>query len=131
MRRHVRFLVAFGFGTAIWFAAQASPLDGAMQAVLAVNGFFVAYLAMMLQLTLISSADTLLRYAEVDDEGSVLILVLAVGALAVSLASIFSVLNRTSGTLLDSAFALAAAARRCSPAARCAARRNGAPSRRG
>lgn len=109
MRRHVRFLVAFGFGTALWFAAQASPLDGAMQAVLAVNGFFVAYLAMMLQLTLISSADTLLRYAEVDDEGSVLILVLAVGALAVSLASIFSVLNRTSGTLLDSAFALAAA----------------------
>ena len=109
LHRHTRFLIAFGLGLALWGVSFLTPLDAVFRAVLAVNGFFVAYLGLMLQLTLISTADTLRKYAEDDDEGSALILVLALGALTVSLAAVFLVLNRESGTMTGSVFALAAA----------------------
>ena len=109
VRRHMRFLMAFVLGIAIWVVASTAYGDTAMNALMAVNGFFVTYLALMLRLSLTTTVADLRRHAEADDEGSAVILLLAVGAVVVSLTAIFLVLNRTHGSLVQSAFALLAA----------------------
>ena len=108
-RRHLRFLVAFVFGLTIWVVTAAAEVDQAIRALVAVNGFFAIYLIQMARLTLVTSVDDLRRHAEADDEGSALILLLAVAAVIVSVAALFMVLNRHSTTLSESLFALAAA----------------------
>ena len=107
--RHTRFLLAFALGLALWGGSLATPLDGVMRAVIGVNGFFLCYLALMLRVVLITTPEDLRRHAEADDEGAFLILLLAVLAVGVSLASIFLVLNRASDSLAEALFALAAA----------------------
>ncbi len=109
VRRHMRFLVAFVLGVAIWVVASTTPGDSAINALMAVNGFFFTYLALMLWLSLTTTVADLRRHAEADDEGSALILLLAVGAVIVSLTAIFTVLNRPNGSLVQSGFALLAA----------------------
>ena len=109
VKRHMRFLVAFVLGLTIWVVASVTPGDRAMQALMAVNGFFVVYLVLMAHLSLTTSVQDLRRHAEADDEGSALILLLAVGAVLVSLTAIFAVLNRSNGSLVQSGFALLAA----------------------
>ena len=109
VRRHMRFLVAFVLGVTIWVVASTTPGDTAMNALMAVNGFFVTYLGLMLWLSLTTTVSDLRRHAAADDEGSALILLLAVGAVVVSLTAIFLVLNRTNGSLIQSGFALLAA----------------------
>jgi uncharacterized membrane protein len=106
LRRHMRFLVALGLGALIWVL---SPFDPVLSALIAVNGFFLVYLALMLRLTLHSDADDLRRHAEADDEGSALILTLAIAAVVVAMTAIFLVLNRQSGGLGEAIFALASA----------------------
>ena len=108
-RRHMRFLVAFMFGLTIWVVTSVTEVDLAMRSLISVNGFFAIYLIQMLRLTLATGVDELRRHAEADDEGSALILILAVGAVIVSTGAIFLVLNRQSGTLPESMFALSAA----------------------
>jgi uncharacterized membrane protein len=105
----MRFLVAFVLGLTIWVVAATAHGDTAMNALMAVNGFFVTYLALMLWLSLTTSVADLRRHSEVDDEGAALILLLAVGAVVVSLTAIFLVLNRPDGSLVQSGFALLAA----------------------
>ena len=63
----------------------------------------------MLWMILITSAEDLRRHSEADDEGALLILILAVLAAGISLASVFLVLNRGSDSLAEALFALAAA----------------------
>lgn len=108
-RRHLRFLVALVLGVTIWTVTTATALDPLMRSLIAVNGFFAVYLALMLRLTVKTSTDDLRRHAEADDEGSALILLLAISAVAVSITAIFLVLNRNSAGLGEALFALAAA----------------------
>ena len=108
-RRHMRFLVAFVFGLTIWVVTSVTEVDLPMRALIAVNGFFAIYLIQMLRLTLATDVDDLRRHAEADDEGSALILLLAVAGVIVSTAAVFLVLNRAAGTLPQSLFALLAA----------------------
>jgi uncharacterized membrane protein len=103
----MRFLVALALGALIWVL---SPSDPVLSALIAVNGFFVVYLGLMLRLTTRhSDADNLRRHAEADDEGSALILTLAIAAVVVAMTAIFMVLNRQSNGLGQEIFALASA----------------------
>ncbi len=108
-RRHLRFLVAFVFGLTIWVVSSAGGVEPALGALAAVNGFFVIYLIQLLHLTLTTDQPDLRRHAEADDEGSGLILLLAVSAILVCVTAVFLVLNRQAGTLVESLFALSAA----------------------
>ena len=109
LHRHARFLLSFALGLALWAGSHLTPLDGVMRAVIGVNGFFVCYLGLMLWMILTTPAQDLRRHAEADDEGAVLILLLAVLAVGISLSSIFLVLNRGSDSIVEALFALAAA----------------------
>jgi uncharacterized membrane protein len=109
VRRHWRFMVALILGGAIWIAASAFPLDLALRALLALNGLFVTHIGLTLWLIASTTVDDLRRHAEVEDEGAVLILLLAVAAVAVSLAAVFLVLNSPDGGLVQSGFALLSA----------------------
>ncbi|MBI1171747.1 DUF1345 domain-containing protein [bacterium] len=109
LRRHARFLLSFALGIALWSGSLASPLDGAMRALLGVNSFFACYLALSLAMILRTSPDDLRRHAEADDEGAAFILILAAASVAFSLYSIFHVLNRPSLALGEGLFALLAA----------------------
>lgn len=106
--RHARFLLAFAFGVVIALLCGAVPMSRPMQALLGVNGFFVAYLAMTARLALGTSPQDLKRHASADDEGIVLIVLLALGAVLVSLAAIIWVLNRDDTSLWQAALALSA-----------------------
>jgi uncharacterized membrane protein len=107
--RHARFLLAFALGLAILAATQVTALDWAMRVLMAVNGFFVSYLALMLWMTVVTSAEDLRRHSEQDDEGITLILILALGTVIVALTSIFMVLNVPVDSAVETVFALAAA----------------------
>lgn len=109
LRRHIRLLVALAVAVVIWALSALTPFDVVMRGLIAINGFFIAYLALMLRLTVQSDADDLRRHAEADDEGSVLIMVLAISAVVISMAAIFLVLNRPSGAVGEAVFALASA----------------------
>lgn len=109
LQRHGRFLVSLALGLLLWGGSRAWPVDAVMAALSGVNGFFVCYLALMGWMIARTTPDDLRRHAEADDEGAALILVLALSAVAISLASIFLVLNRHSDTLTEAIFALAAA----------------------
>lgn len=108
VHRHARFLLAFAFGVAIALICWALPMPRPMQALLGVNGFFVAYLAMTARLALGSSAEDLKRHASADDEGIVVIVLLALGAVLVSLAAIIWVLNRDDTSVWQAALGLSA-----------------------
>lgn len=109
LHRHARFFLAFALGLAIFGLSHASPLDLVMRALVAVNGFFLAYLLLMGHLASAASPDILRRHAEADDEGVALILALALLAVGVSLGAIFLVLGRRADSLGETLFALAAA----------------------
>jgi uncharacterized membrane protein len=109
LRRHMRLIVALVLGGVIWSLSSLSPFDPVMRALIAVNGFFVAYLGLMLRLTVQSDASDLRRHAEANDEGSALILILAIAAVVISMSAIFLVLNRTTDALGEAVFALASA----------------------
>jgi uncharacterized membrane protein len=109
LSRHLRFLLAFGLGLAVMLGTNSSGQDLAMRALMAVNAFFLAYLALMARMTLTTTPEDLRRHAEQDDEGMPLILLLAVVSVAVALTSVFLVLNRSKVSGTEAAFALAAA----------------------
>jgi len=109
LRRHMRFVVALVLGLLLWALTSQTPFDPVLRALIAVNGFFVVYLALMMRLTLRSDAADLRRHAEADDEGSALILILAIAAVVIAMTAIFLVLNRQSDALGEAVFALASA----------------------
>ena len=108
VKRHARFLFAFAFGGVIALICGAVSMSRPMQALLGVNGFFVAYLALTARHALGTSPDDLKRHASADDEGIVVIVLLAFGAVLVSLAAITWVLHRDDTSLWQAALALSA-----------------------
>jgi uncharacterized membrane protein len=109
LHRHARFFLAFALGLVIFGISLLSPLDLVMGALVAVNGFFLAYLILMGHLASAASPDILRRQAEADDEGVALILTLALVAVVVSLGAIVLVLDRKADSPVETLFALAAA----------------------
>jgi len=106
--RHARFLIAFAIGLAIVALCTAWPMSRYIQALFGVNGFFVAYLALSYRLALKTSPDDLKRHASEDDEGIVLIVLLAISAVLVSFAAIIWVLSSEETVHWQAALALSA-----------------------
>jgi uncharacterized membrane protein len=103
--RHGRFLIAFGFGTAVALAAWVQHVTPVFCLLSGVNAFFLLYLALMAAMIGSSTPEALRRHAAQADEGVALILLLALLAVVVSVTAIFLVLNAT-----DTRFAARAAA---------------------
>lgn len=91
--RHSRFFFAFILGAGVAFAASFLFTEWQLWALIGGNSFFLTYLALTAHLTMSSTPQDLKREAEVDDEGIFLIVLLAICAVAVSLAVIVWVLN--------------------------------------
>jgi uncharacterized membrane protein len=106
LKRHSRFVMAVAAGGAGLLLAWGLAIGGAMQILFGVNGFFVAYLGLSLRLAQSTTPDDLKRYAEVDDEGIIVIVLLAIGAVIVSLGASLWVLNRQEMALWQAAWAL-------------------------
>lgn len=92
IRHHGRFYLAALTGAAVWLAAMLlhwpqPPLIGG-------DTFFLIYLVLMTRFTLRIRPEGLRRRASVEDEGIPLIVFLALAAVVLSLAAIFSLLNR-------------------------------------
>ena len=90
IRHHGRFYSAALAGLALWLGAWAlhwprPPLVGG-------DAFFLIYLALMVRFALQITPDGLRRRAGIEDEGIPLIVLLALGAIVLSLASIFGLL---------------------------------------
>jgi uncharacterized membrane protein len=107
--RHARFLAALAFGGLSWAGSQALPVDRIMSGLIGVNAFFLCCLALIWAMILRTSPENMRRHAEQYDEGGPLILALALMAVAISLSSIFLVLNRATISPIESLFALSAA----------------------
>jgi uncharacterized membrane protein len=106
-RRHLRFLVAFVLGLTVLVLTTVAGVDPVLRVLIAANCTFAVYLGLMLRLTVTTTPDDLRRHAEADDEGSALIILLAVVAVAVSVTAVFLVLNREIDTLAEALLALA------------------------
>jgi len=108
IRRHARLLVALCLGLAlaglsVFFARE--PIDVAL---FGVNGFFVGYLGLTLLLINNSTATDLRERAEEDDEGVILIVLLALTAVLVSFGAIIQMLSSPNQTLVTIALSMAA-----------------------
>lgn len=106
--RHSRFFFAFALGGAVAISAFASSMAWQMHALLGVNSFFLTYLGLSARLVLSTTPQDLQHQAEADDEGIVLIVLLAIGAVIVSLASIIWVLSGHETSLWQPIFAFSA-----------------------
>lgn len=108
--RHSRFFIALGFGAAIALGALAieTSIAWQMQALLGVNGFFLTYLGLSARLARSTTPQDLKRQAKDDDEGIILIVMLAIGAVFVSLSSIVWVLRGHEASLWQSLSAFSA-----------------------
>ncbi|WP_309664498.1 DUF1345 domain-containing protein [Tabrizicola sp.] len=103
--RHGRFLLSFGLGLLVGLVAWVQGIAPAFCALTGVNAFFLLYLVLMASLVRSSGPAELRKHAEQDDEGALLIVLLALMAVVVSVAAIILVFN-----WLESGFAARAAA---------------------
>lgn len=87
---HGRFYIAAFGGLALWLVAW--MLHWPMPPLIGGDAFFVIYLALMLRFAAQITPDGLRRRAGVEDEGMPLIALLAVGAVVLSVVSIFALL---------------------------------------
>lgn len=108
LRRHSRFLLAFALGGAIAAFAYTFEIAWQIQALLGVNGFFLCYLGLTARLAMATKHTDLMRHAAEDDEGIVVILVLAISAVCVSLMAIVWVLNAAETVAWQATLALSA-----------------------
>ena len=90
IRHHGRFYSAALAGLALWLAAWA--LHWPLPPLIGGDAFFLIYLALMVGFALHITPDGLRRRAGIEDEGIPLIVLLALGAVGMSLASIFGLL---------------------------------------
>ena len=109
--RHRRFGLSFALGAALfalthWAAGLATPLA----ALAGFDAFAATYLALMLRFANATTAADLRRHAEEGDEGTALILTLALATVASSIIGVLMVVSRLTGSEghLDTALALAA-----------------------
>ena len=89
---HDRFYLSALVGTLVWTAAGALPPP--IRLLLAGDAFFAVYVATMAVLATNSTADELRRRAAYEDEGIFLIVIIALSAIALSIASIFTSLGK-------------------------------------
>lgn len=108
LKQHARFLVALGFGGIIAFWSSALVADWQLQALLGVDGFFLIYLGSTYRLAAKTTPADLQHHAEADDEGIVLIVILAVAAVIISLIGIVWVLRARETGFWQAALALSA-----------------------
>jgi len=104
MHRHARFMVAFAAGLALGLLAPGMGL--VPRVLLAVDCFSAIYLALMLHFAARVTASDLRAHAVEADEGLPLLMLLAIGVVAVSLGAIFETLQARVG-LLPAVLALA------------------------
>jgi uncharacterized membrane protein len=104
--RHGRFFVAFGCGLAVGLGAWAQGVAPVFCLLAGVDVFFLLYLAAMTWLARVADADELRRHAKEDDEGVMLILLLAFVAVLASVTAIFLVLNAEASSLMARGLAL-------------------------
>jgi uncharacterized membrane protein len=95
--RHSRFYIAFGIGVLVASLGWLQGFDPELCLLAGVNTFFFLYLLLMARMAIGLDAPTLKRHAGQDDEGLLLILLLALVAVVGSLTAIIVVLN-TEGT---------------------------------
>lgn len=93
VRRHSRFLIAFGLGVGAGLAAWALSFAPGLALMAAADVFFLIYLLLTARIVGQTGPDDLRRHAEEDDEGVAIILLLAGLAVLVSVTAIFMVLN--------------------------------------
>lgn len=91
VNRHVRFYLTAAIGVLVWVASVALSLP--LQVPLAGNTFFILYLASMAFLARAATPAAFRRSAASEDEGILLIVVITLGAIGLSLGSIFELLN--------------------------------------
>jgi uncharacterized membrane protein len=104
-RHHGRFYLAAIAGIVVWFAALALPWP--LRALVSGDAFFCVYLAAMIVLASQVTPDGLRQRAGVEDEGILLIMLLALAAVVFSLGAIFMVLNRSDPEPLELVLAVA------------------------
>jgi uncharacterized membrane protein len=104
-KHHGRFYIAALAGVAASLATWA--LHGPMPPLSGGNAFFLVYLALMTRFAVRITPEGLRRRAGVEDEGIPLIALLALAAIVLSLAAIFSLLNRGEPDPLELSFAVA------------------------
>mgnify|MGYP001036398063 CR=1 FL=1 len=92
IRHHGAFYVALAAGIVVWIAAW--RLGWAIPPVLGGDAFFVIYLAFVLASRVRMSPTDLRRHASEEDEGILVIILLAVAAIVFSLTAIFTLLNQ-------------------------------------
>lgn len=93
LRHHARFLAAIGVGLLIWLISMTTSAELGLRALYAANGFFACYLVLMLSLVSKITAKELTRRAEVEDEGILVIVLFAIGAVVASLSATVILLN--------------------------------------
>src|SRR5262245_13738463 len=91
-RRHVRFYTAASLGIVV--AIAAARFFPQLEIVLGADTFFVTYLVFMTILVVHATPEKLRKLADVEDEGIVLIVFIALTAICLSLASLFLLLNQ-------------------------------------
>ena len=92
VRHHGPFYIAVLAGIAVWIVTW--RLGWAIPPVLGGDAFFVIYLASVAAMRVRMSPDDLRRHASEEDEGILVIVLLAVAAIVFSLTAIFALLNR-------------------------------------
>lgn len=107
MKKHIRFFAALALGLVAFGLVQFTPLSMELRVLLAMDVFYLCFLALVLRLAIQSTPAMLRQRAETDDEGLPLILSLAVVMLVISLIAIVQALNGpTGGGLARRALAL-------------------------
>ena len=105
LRHHARFYIAVALGILVWVAS--AGYEGSLRILIAGDVFFVAYLAAIA--TLLSHANHAAFRDRVSrgDEGLAVIAITTVSAVALSLGSIFALLNTQDGATLRFALSIA------------------------
>jgi uncharacterized membrane protein len=97
LRHHVRFYLSLLLGFAVWALLQAFPLQllpSPLPILFGGNAFFAMYLVLTTILALHEQPDKMRDRASTEDEGFALIVVMTLAAVALSLGSIFTLLNQ-------------------------------------
>lgn len=93
LRHHARFYLSALFGLAVGFAA--APLGGdPIRIIIAGDAFFIAYLLSTVAVAYGATPESFRERADIGDEGMPLIIFITLASIAVSMWSIFALLNQ-------------------------------------
>lgn len=108
--RHRRFYLALGLGAGVTAAGLSAGVTLPLSALAGFDAFGLGYLALMARFAAATTAADLRRHAADGDEGTALILTLALAAVAASVAAVLTVIARAPalGTPAETALALTA-----------------------